>query len=83
MFHQLEYPKLQRAFFQRLQSQRHLILTIVAHHLSADPSNCDISSPEYWSHGFFNVCVPARVDSLDLGLPIFVMVRFPLPYRVG
>ncbi|KAF4977275.1 hypothetical protein FZEAL_6163 [Fusarium zealandicum] len=83
VIHRLEYPKLQRAFFQRLQSQRHLIRTIIAHHLGADPANCDVSSPEYWRHGSFNVCVPARVDSPNLGLPIFVMVRFPLPYRVG
>jgi hypothetical protein len=81
--HQLEYPKLQRAFFQRLQSQRQLIRTIVAHHLGADQANCDISSPEYWRHGSFNVCVPACVNRPDPGPPTFIMVRFPLPYRVG
>ncbi|KAF2021873.1 hypothetical protein BU24DRAFT_417506 [Aaosphaeria arxii CBS 175.79] len=81
--HQLEYPRLQRAFFQRLQNDRHLIQNIVAHHLGADPKNCDVLSPEHWRHGSFNVCVPVRVDSPDPGLPISVMVRFPLPYRVG
>ncbi|QPG95177.1 hypothetical protein C2857_007774 [Epichloe festucae Fl1] len=81
--HRLEYPQLKRAFFQRLQSQSHLIRAIVAHHLGVDPVNCEVSPPEYWRHGSFNVCVPARVDAPDPGQPSFVMVRLPLPYRVG
>ncbi|KAK7398157.1 hypothetical protein QQX98_012472 [Neonectria punicea] len=81
--HQLEYPQLQRAFFQRLESQCHLIRTLVAHHLGVDPANCDVSPPEYWRHGSFNVCVPACVDAPDPEQPRFVMIRFPLPYRVG
>ncbi|KAG9250627.1 uncharacterized protein F5Z01DRAFT_629100 [Emericellopsis atlantica] len=83
VIHQLEYPGLQRAFFQRLQSQCQLIRAIVAHHLGVDPAHCDVSPPEYWRRGSFNVCVPARVEAPDPGQPTFVMVRFPLPYRVG
>lgn len=83
VLHQLEYPQLQQAFFQRLQSQSQLIRAIVAHHLVVDPAHCDVSPPEYWRHGSFNVCVPACVDAPNRGQPSFVMVRFPLPYRVG
>ena len=81
--HQLKYPQHQEQFFQRLQSQCQLIRDIIAHHLGVDPAHCDVSSPEYWRHGSFNVCVPARVDVSDQAQPKFVMVRFPLPYRVG
>ncbi|KAF5017204.1 hypothetical protein F66182_10893 [Fusarium sp. NRRL 66182] len=89
---QLEYPLLQRAFFQRLQSQSQVIRAIVAHHLGIDPGVCNVSAPEHWLCGSFNVCVPAEVEttrhSVDLGKgtrgqPTFVMVRFPLPYRIG
>ncbi|RMD40837.1 hypothetical protein DV735_g4313, partial [Chaetothyriales sp. CBS 134920] len=80
---QLEYPQHKQAFFQRLQGQCQLIRAIVAHHLGVDLAKCDVSPLEYWRHGSFNVCVPARVDAPDPENPIFVMVRFPLPYRVG
>lgn len=81
--HQLEYPQLKRAFFRRLEGQIDVIGTIVAHHLYVDPANCNVSPPENWRHGSFNVCVPARVDVPGLTQPRFIMVRFPLPYRVG
>ncbi|KAG9251065.1 uncharacterized protein F5Z01DRAFT_683549 [Emericellopsis atlantica] len=81
--HRLEYPQLKHTFFQRLESQRPLIRAIVAHHLGVDPASCNVSPPEYWRHGSFNVYVPAPVDAPDPEQPGFVMVQFPLPYRVG
>lgn len=81
--HQLEFPQLQRTFFQRLERQRPHIRALVAHHLGVDLAKCEVSPPEYWRHGSFNVCVPAQVNVPNPDQPRFVMVRFPLPYRVG
>lgn len=69
--------------FSASKGQYRLIRAIVAHHLAVDPAHCNVSPPEYWRHGSFNVCVPARVNAPDRGQPSFVMVRFPLPYRIG
>jgi hypothetical protein len=55
--------------------------TAVAHHLDLRSSDdCYVADIESWFHGSFNVCVPMRIESGD---EKFVLMRFPLPYRVG
>ncbi|CAG9951872.1 unnamed protein product [Clonostachys rosea f. rosea IK726] len=81
--HQLEYPQLNEPSFGALRAKLTLFAPLLHHHLYVDPANCNVSPPENWRHGSFNVCVPARVDVPGLTQPRFIMVRFPLPYRVG
>lgn len=82
----LGYPRQRDDFYQRIEGHRALLADVVAHHLGASPSDILISTQEYWRHGSFNLCIPVRVNCEDLAVPIaspFVMLRFPLPYRVG
>ncbi|EGX92473.1 hypothetical protein CCM_03846 [Cordyceps militaris CM01] len=81
VLHALRFPLQKREFYARIERQRHLLSRLVAHHLNTDLASVTISGQEYWCHGSFNLCVPALVDNASA--PRYVMVRFPLPYRVG
>ncbi|RDA93520.1 hypothetical protein CP533_4006 [Ophiocordyceps camponoti-saundersi (nom. inval.)] len=86
VLHALAYPQQKEDFYKRMESHRPLLADIVAHHLGTKPTDILISSQEYWRNGSFNLCIPARVDagpSVMSILPQFVILRFPLPYRVG
>lgn len=41
---------------------------------------CEVSDIEDWLHGSFNVCVPITMNNRQNKR---VLLRFPLPYRVG
>ncbi|KAM3513330.1 hypothetical protein MY11210_003014 [Beauveria gryllotalpidicola] len=78
VLHALRYSLQKREFYARIERQRHLLSHIVAHHLNTDIASVAISEQEHWIHGSFNLCVPVLVDNAAA-----VIVRFPLPYRVG
>lgn len=81
----LLYPQRKLAFYSYIQERVELLAELVAHHLGTKPSEIQVSPQEWWRHGSFNLCIPIRVNA-DLKktcLPQFVMIRFPLPYRVG
>lgn len=60
------------------------IEAIVAHHLALrDPSDCSLSPLDDWLHGSFNMCVPVHVKRWEQQAEKRVMIRFPLPYKVG
>ncbi|KAJ5111872.1 hypothetical protein NUU61_001502 [Penicillium alfredii] len=52
----------------------------VAHHLNLSATVCHVAGIEDWLHGSFNVCVPIVIDTWNRKR---VLLRFPLPYRVG
>ncbi|OAR02927.1 hypothetical protein LLEC1_05693 [Akanthomyces lecanii] len=82
----LQYPSQRDAFYRRIESHRSLLAEVVAHHLGTEPAAVDISPQEYWRHGSFNLCVPIGVladPSAQLRVSKQVLLRFPLPYRVG
>jgi hypothetical protein len=54
--------------------------TVVAHHLNLSSAVCHVAGIEDWLQGSFNVCVPITIDTLNGKR---VLLRFPLPYRVG
>ncbi len=85
VLHALRFPLQKPEFYARIERQRHLLSHLVAHHLNTNLASVTISGQEYWLHGSFNLCVPVLVDNAaaDPVLPQYVMVRFPLPYRVG
>ncbi|KAL8841964.1 MAG: hypothetical protein Q9176_002901 [Flavoplaca citrina] len=60
------------------------IEAIVAHHLALrDPSDCCLSPLDDWLHGSFNMCIPVHVKRWEQQAEKRVMIRFPLPYKVG
>ncbi|KAH8719924.1 hypothetical protein HC256_000332 [Beauveria bassiana] len=86
ILHALQYPSQKEAFYRRIEGHRVLLAEVVAHHLGIKTADVDISPQEYWRHGSFNLCVPVgfRIDySAQPHVPKHVLIRFPLPYRVG
>lgn len=86
MLHQLQYFDAQASFFSHLDGNTDWIRRTVAHHLclgSAD--ECHVTEREDWIYGSFNVCVSITIDSWEHRKQPGnrVMMRFPLPYRVG
>lgn len=80
ILHQLGYHAEQSRFFAQLLDQRSWMKTVVAHHLNLPPAVCHVADMEDWLHGSYNVCVPIDIDSWNGKR---VLLRFPLPYRVG
>lgn len=80
MLLKLTYVGERNKFFSLIDQHRQDVEKIVAYHLSlGSPKRCHVAGAEHWIHGSFNVCIPVRVD----GQQRRVMVRLPLPYRVG
>ncbi|KAH1303619.1 hypothetical protein KXX47_008709, partial [Aspergillus fumigatus] len=71
-------------YFTHLYRNRQQIKSIVAHHLGLSSADrCRMVDVEDWIHGSFNVCIRVDVDG-QRGYPgTQVMIRFPLPYRIG
>ncbi|KAB8259745.1 hypothetical protein BDV32DRAFT_159164 [Aspergillus pseudonomiae] len=67
-------------FFAHIQERQEWMKAIAVHHLNLKSSTlCHVAGQEDWSHGGFNVCIPITVDGCNKR----VLMRFPLPYRVG
>ncbi|PYI28058.1 hypothetical protein BP00DRAFT_459711 [Aspergillus indologenus CBS 114.80] len=80
ILHKLEYYDKQLEFFSHLHNHQSWIQNTVAHHLNLNsPNLCHVSNIEDWLHGSFNVCVPVTIRPKG----IRVILRLPLPYRVG
>ncbi|RAH80324.1 hypothetical protein BO86DRAFT_410877 [Aspergillus japonicus CBS 114.51] len=84
MLLELSFPTSRVKFFVSLYSRRHDTATLVAEHsLLSRCDQCFVGEVKEWIHGSFNVCIPVRVEGRAKGLPRRVMIRFPLPYKVG
>lgn len=84
ILHQLGYRDQKIRYFTHLYRNRKLIERTVAHHLglrSADA--CRAVDVEDWIHGSFNVCIRVDVDGQGRDPRRQLMMRFPLPYRIG
>ncbi|PKY04249.1 hypothetical protein P168DRAFT_297150 [Aspergillus campestris IBT 28561] len=67
--------------FAHLHDQREWMKAVVAHHLGLKSSDeYYVAGVSSWLHGSFNVCIPIIVKSWKGKR---VLLRFPLPYRVG
>lgn len=76
---QLGYPEERSKLYYLIYEHRDLIQRRVALHLGLrSASACRIEDPKTWRHGTFNFCVPVTVDNERR-----VLIRFPLPYRIG
>ncbi|KAL5334630.1 hypothetical protein BJX70DRAFT_411134 [Aspergillus crustosus] len=81
ILHQLKYPDQQAQFFSLLETHHHWIQAVVAHHLNLSVKACQVADSNEWLHGSYNVCIP--VDLSTSNSPTRVLLRIPLPYRVG
>lgn len=83
ILHELGYRDQKLRFFTHLYRNRGRIAAIAAHHLglaSADTCHVDV---EDWIHGSFNVCIRIDVEFQGKDHDKQLMIRFPLPYRIG
>jgi hypothetical protein len=78
IIHQLTYWQRQNEFFEYIHKYSGLIEALVARHLGLCSSMCRVAGREKWMHGSFNLCVPVLIRNANP-----VIMRFPLPYRVG
>lgn len=82
----LEYHNRQHDFFASLSNNRDWIKDVITHHLGL-PSTvlCQVADVEDWLHGSFNVCVPVSIKDWKARKQpgTRVLLRLPLPYRVG
>lgn len=85
ILHQLKYPEQQSQFFSFLEDHNDWIRAVVAYQLDLPVNACQVADSADWLHGSCNVCIPVTVAGLkpELQPGNRVLVRFPLPYRVG
>ncbi|KAH8433003.1 uncharacterized protein LDX57_010638 [Aspergillus melleus] len=86
ILHQLGYLDQQSRFFSHLYARRDWMKAVVVHHLNLNSTGaCHIPKPEDWYRGSFNVCIPITIcDWKRRQQPgNRVLLRFPLPYRIG
>jgi hypothetical protein len=85
VLHALGYLEQRAKFFDYLDENRSSIQPLAAHHLGLSLESFHIADRDRWIQGSFNVCIPiVVVMNLKDGQPSKrVIIRFPLPYRVG
>ncbi|PGH14528.1 hypothetical protein AJ79_03021 [Helicocarpus griseus UAMH5409] len=81
VLHTLTYWSQRASFFAHLQKNSNLLEAAAARHLGVDAASCHIAPQPDWMHGSFNVCIPISVR--DGRCEKKVIIRLPLPYRVG
>ncbi|KAL2256487.1 hypothetical protein VTK26DRAFT_1598 [Humicola hyalothermophila] len=74
----LSYPEKRLDFCAYLYTHANDIKAIVAHHVAVTRESCKIPWVDEWLHGSFNICIPVYINGVKR-----VMIRFPLPYKIG
>jgi hypothetical protein len=81
---EISYPEQRIQFFVYLLIHHSEIEAIVSYHLGLKKTEtCRIGEVKEWIAGSFNVCVPVYIDNWTQHPGKRVLVRFPLPYKVG
>ena len=81
---ELSYPDQRIEFFTYLYTRRQKIEAIVSYHLGFGKAElCQIGDIDEWIAGSFNVCIPVYIDERAHHHAKRVLIRFPLPYKVG
>ncbi|KAJ5144449.1 hypothetical protein N7526_001957 [Penicillium atrosanguineum] len=84
ILHELGYQDQKVRFFTHLYRNRELIKSVVARHLGLGSRDlCHVVDVEDWIHGSFNVCIRVDISDSTGVVGRQVMIRFPLPYRIG
>ena len=80
----VSYPDSRIDFFVFLHSHRNDVAQLVSGHLGlARSTQCRLGEVREWIHGSFNVCIPVYIENWDRCSAKRVLIRFPLPYKVG
>ncbi|GAB7340511.1 hypothetical protein MBLNU457_6931t1 [Dothideomycetes sp. NU457] len=56
---------------------------LVALHLGIPTNRCTLGKPNVWINGSFNWCVPFDITDVNGNHEKRVLMRFPLPYKLG
>ncbi len=84
MLQQLTYWKKRIDFLVYLSERRAEIEALVSYHLGLSGNRtCSLAPLNDWIHGSFNMCLPVYVDNWKNRPKGRVIIRFPLPYKVG
>ena len=84
MLFRLAYPSQRFEFFFWILQHRKDFEAIVSSHLSLAANEiCRVGKVEEWKHGSFNVCIPMYIDNWSRSPKSRVLLRIPLPYKVG
>ena len=78
VLHRLDYRQKQKEFWSYLASRKNDIERIVCYHLRA--VHCQVTDEADWLFGSYNVCIPVSVNPSSEDR---VLVRKPLPYKIG
>ncbi|KKK21845.1 hypothetical protein ARAM_002895 [Aspergillus rambellii] len=78
ILHRLDYPQKKEELWSYFLSHKSDIEELVSFHLHA--KHCRVSDEADWLFGSYNVCIPVYIDLLSEER---VLVRIPLPFKVG
>ncbi|KAK4106316.1 hypothetical protein N658DRAFT_519900 [Parathielavia hyrcaniae] len=82
VIHRLSYPEKRAIFYLYLDRRRALIAEVISRHLISTKL-LRLGELKEWIHGSFNACIPISINPPQPGLSNLVVIRFPLPYKVG
>ncbi|KAI9839089.1 MAG: hypothetical protein M1837_002228 [Sclerophora amabilis] len=84
MLEKIGYPSQRFDYWYELWSQRRNVEALVTHHLGLGKTEtCRMGEPSEWISGSFNICVPIHIYNWTRHPGKRVIIRFPLPYRIG
>lgn len=84
MLLRLAYPSQRIDFFVWILQHRKDFEAIISYHLClADNETCRFGEVKEWTHGSFNACIPIYIDNWSRYPGRRVLLRIPLPYKVG
>lgn len=84
VLHLLTYPhKTDRFLYRVLQHQDDIVAVASTHMGLTQGDVCRVPDTERWIHGSFNLCVPIDIDRRSRTETQRLIIRFPLPYRIG
>ncbi|RAH53124.1 hypothetical protein BO85DRAFT_166036 [Aspergillus piperis CBS 112811] len=84
ILHKLTFPSQRDQFLDHVYRHRSWIQTVVSHHLNLRSGDaCRVSQPDEWLHGSFNLCIPVQINMHNELGTNKMLVRIPLPYRIG
>ena len=84
ILHEIDYWEQETEFISYLYRRRDSIRSVVAQHLGLDAvDKCHVTEPDQWMRGSFNICIRVDIDDQSQGQGRRVIMRFPLPYRIG
>jgi hypothetical protein len=80
----LAYSSQREDFLFWIYEQREDFMALVSLHLGLTSSEtCRFGEFKEWKHGSFNICIPVYIDNWRKHPGKRVLLRLPLPYKVG